>query len=91
MSLIRRRLDGAGSSSGRSWFVVVSEPGSFVRRRQGAGVGADTNWLQASRAFWAAEEARADGRKASQRPKGKSLYFLSLFIWGVCVCVRPRL
>ena len=33
------------------------------------------------------EEARADGQKASQRTKGKFLYFLSWFIWGVCVCV----
>ena len=38
------------------------------------------------------EEARADGRKASQRTKGKSPLFSFLVYLGcVCMCVRPRL
>ena len=74
LSLVRRRLDGAGSSS--CWSPVCSSSCERWRRSR-----------RFRRRVRVREEARADGRKASQRTKGKSLYFLSLFIWGVCVCV----
>ena len=76
-SFIRRRpgvreKEDRGSRGVVHGFVVVRA--SFVRRTSFA-----------PELLGAAEEARADGRKASQRNPGKS-HFLFLFHLGFCVC-----
>jgi len=85
------RVEPRSSSSLRSWFVVVSEPGSFVRRRQSAGVGAGAFGCKLRELLGLPRRhVPTDGRRASGQ-KG-SVHFLSSlgFFWGVCVCVRPR-
>ena len=69
---------------GESWFVVVSEPGSFVRRRQSAGVGVGAFGCKLRELLGLPRRhVPTDGRRASGQ-KGTSHLFL--FIW-VCVCV----
>ena len=59
----------------------------LVRRRVSAGVGVGAF---GGGSVCARRHVPTDGRRASGR-KGSPLYFLSLIIWGVCACVRPRL
>ena len=68
-------------------FVRRVEPGSFVRRRQSAGVGAGAFGCKLRELLGLPRRhVPTDGRRASGQ-KGSLLYFFSLgFFWGVCVC-----